>query len=166
MYTSKVNRGRRLRFLAALAKGGEAPSAAEDARVDIGNLEEARRIDRFFAREWEVAERAAATYRLEKEAWRRAVDGMPEPVVNEGKVVRDDAGQPLSVKRYSDALLIELLRASRGGKFAGEGFWKVLINSRSLRRLVLVVVISLITLIAGGVALQWARNHFFFASFN
>ena len=165
MYT-KINRARQLRFLVALAKSGRATSAAVDAHVDMENLEEARRIDGIFAREWEVAERAAAAYRLEQEAWRRAVDGTPEPVVSDGKVVRDDAGQPLSTQRYSDALLIELLKANRVRKFPSGGVWKAAIGSRQSRRLALIIVIGLIILIAGGAALQWGRNHFFFASFN
>jgi hypothetical protein len=42
---------------------------------------------------------------LEAEAWRRAVDGVPEPLVSGGKVVRNDDGQPLAIRRYSDSLI-------------------------------------------------------------
>jgi hypothetical protein len=55
---------------------------------------------------------------------RRAVDGVPEPFISEGKVVRDDEGRPLSIQRYSDALLIELLRMSHTRNSPGELFLK------------------------------------------
>ena len=90
MYT-KINRARQLRFLVALAKSGRATSAAVDAHVDMENLEEARRIDRIFAREWEVAERAAAAYRLEQK-YVQALHGTLELVASHGKVVRDYDG--------------------------------------------------------------------------
>ena len=35
--------------------------------------------------------------------------GVPEPLVSAGKVVRDDDGQPIAIRRYSDALMIALL---------------------------------------------------------
>jgi hypothetical protein len=123
MRTPGISRGRQLRFLSALAKGGSVAAAAVDANVDRASLEEARSIDRAFAREWEAAEEAA-THKLEHEAWRRAVDGVPEPLISEGKLVRDDDGRPLSIQRYSDALLIEMLRINRPGRFAGRIFWK------------------------------------------
>jgi len=40
-----------------------------------------------------------------------------EPLVSSGKVVRDDDGQPLAIRRYSDNLLLALLKARRPEKF-------------------------------------------------
>ncbi len=54
-----------------------------------------------------------ATDRLEDEARRRAVEGIEEPLVSAGKLVRDDHGQPIWVRRYSDNLLLGLLKARR-----------------------------------------------------
>ena len=47
---------------------------------------------------------AQATEVLEREAWRRARDGTPEPVFQHGKEVG-------VIQRYSDQLLMFLLRA-------------------------------------------------------
>jgi hypothetical protein len=38
---------------------------------------------------------------------------VPEPLVSAGKLVRDDDGQPIAIRRYSDNLLLALLRAHR-----------------------------------------------------
>lgn len=155
MHTSGITRGRQLRFVAALAKTGNVESAALEARLDRAKLEEARRIDQTFSGEWEAAEKAA-TRTLEHEAWRRAVDGVPEPLIVEGKVVRDDHGRPVSIKRYSDTLLIELLRASRPKQ---RMFWKDAFHSRRTKRLASIFLITLLVLIIGNLAVQWLRSH-------
>ena len=41
------------------------------------------------------------------------MEGVPEPLVSAGKLVRDDNGQPIAIRRYSDNLLVALLRAHR-----------------------------------------------------
>jgi len=68
--------------------------------------------DPAFAAAWEDAEEVAAD-RLEDEARRRAVEGVAEPLVSGGKLVRDDDGQPIMVRRYSDNLLLALIKARR-----------------------------------------------------
>ncbi len=56
---------------------------------------------------------------LEAEAWRRALEGVAEPVVKGGKpVLHPTTGEAVMVRRYSDALLVLLLRGSKPGKFA------------------------------------------------
>jgi hypothetical protein len=77
---------------------------------------ELRKTDAVFAGAWEEAEETAAD-RLEEEARRRAVEGVQEPLVSAGKIVRDDDGQPIAIRRYSDTLLIALLKAHRPEKF-------------------------------------------------
>lgn len=64
-----------------------------------------RHRDEKFARAWDAA-LEAATDVLEKEAVRRAVQGVDEPVYQGGKQVG-------SITRYSDTLLIFLLKANR-----------------------------------------------------
>jgi hypothetical protein len=77
---------------------------------------ELRKRNPAFAKAWDEAEERAADA-LEAEAWRRAVVGVQEPIVSSGKVVRDDDGQPLAIRRYSDALMLALLKARRPEKF-------------------------------------------------
>ena len=67
-------------------------------------------MDPAFAAEWDEAEEIAAD-RLEEEARRRGVDGVPEPLVSAGKIVRDDDGRPIAIRRYWDALLLSRLKA-------------------------------------------------------
>ena len=57
----------------------------------------------------------AVTDTLEKEAIRRAKDGILEPVVSGGRLVMDpdDPKKPLMMRRYSDGLLTFLLRGRR-----------------------------------------------------
>ena len=40
-----------------------------------------------------------------------------KPLVSAGKVVPDDDGQPLAIRRYSDTLLLALLKARRPERF-------------------------------------------------
>jgi hypothetical protein len=160
-----ISRGRQLRFLAALAKGGDVDGAATNAHLDRARLEEARTRDRVFAGEWKAAENAA-TQRLEHEAWRRAVHGVPEPLISEGKVIRDDDGRPLSIQRYSDTILIELLRTSRARKFAGRFFFKALLGSHLVRRLATILLIGFAALAIGSVAFQWMQAHILIWAFH
>jgi hypothetical protein len=46
-----------------------------------------------------------------------AVEGFDEPLVSGGKLVQDAAGHVVTVRRYSDALLLALLRAHRPERF-------------------------------------------------
>lgn len=54
--------------------------------------------------------REMAADRLEREAWRRAVEGWEEPVYQKGQLVG-------TVRRYSDTLLAMLLRAARPERY-------------------------------------------------
>ena len=54
--------------------------------------------------------REMAADRLEREAWRRAVEGWEEPVYQQGQLVG-------TVRRYSDTLLAMLLRAARPERY-------------------------------------------------
>ena len=100
------------RFLEALADTGSVSTAAAVAGTSRTRVYELRRVDPTFASAWQEAEEIA-TDRLEDEARRRALEGVPELLVSAGKLVRDDQGQPITVRRYSDNLLLALLRAHR-----------------------------------------------------
>src|SRR5271165_1445492 len=112
----KLNRDRQQRFLTALAETGIVSVAVEIAGTSRTRVYELRKRDTAFGMAWDEAEEQAADA-LEAEAWRRAVDGVPEPLVSAGKVVRDDDGQPLAIRRYSDNLLLALLKARRPERF-------------------------------------------------
>jgi len=96
-------------FLKWLASTGNVTRSAAAAGVAPATVYEARKADRAFARQWKRALREAGDH-LEHEAWRRAVKGVTEPVYQLGKL----AGY---VRRYSDPLLMCLLRAARPHKF-------------------------------------------------
>jgi hypothetical protein len=112
----KLTRERQQRFLTALADTGIVSVAVEIAGTSRTRVYELRKRDESFAAAWDEAEEHAADA-LEAEAWRRAVAGVPEPLVSSGRVVRDDDGQPLAIRRYSDNLLLALLKARRPDKF-------------------------------------------------
>ena len=103
--------------LGALAQGLDGvivrPSLVGTSSARIYTL---RNNDPVFRQAWDEAEEAAAD-RLEEEAWRRAVEGFDEPVVSAGKLVHDENGNAVMVRRYSDVLLIRLLAAHRPRKF-------------------------------------------------
>lgn len=118
-------------FLAALALTGNWTAAAKAAGVDRTTPHKLREQAPDFEAACERAKDEAADL-LELEARRRAHDGWNEPVVYKGElsgtwVHRDgrpaephaDGAQfiPLTVKKYSDTLLIFLLKGERPDKF-------------------------------------------------
>jgi hypothetical protein len=108
----KLTPTRQERFLEALADTDSVASAVAIAGTSRTRIYELRKADPAFASAWQDAEEIAAN-RLEDEARRRAVEGVSEPLVSAGKLVRDDNGQPIMVTRYSDTLLLALLKARR-----------------------------------------------------
>ena len=99
-------------FLKALADTGSVTTAVAAAGTSRTRVYELRKVDPAFAAAWAEAEDLAAD-RLADEARRRAMEGVPIPLVSAGKLVRDDNGQPIMVRRYSDNLLMALLKAHR-----------------------------------------------------
>jgi hypothetical protein len=108
----KLTKERQGRFLEALANTGSVTTAIDVANTSRTRIYELRKADPAFASAWQEAEEIA-TDRLEDEARRRAVEGIAEPLVSAGKLVRDDDGKPILVRRYSDHLLLALLQARR-----------------------------------------------------
>lgn len=101
-------------FLSALAATGNVSASAEAASVSRSFVYERRGDDPAFAAAWDQALEAARPV-LEEEAWRRAVEGVDEPVF--GRVGKDQDGQIGTVKKYSDALLTTLLKANAPEKY-------------------------------------------------
>lgn len=103
-------------FLAALAERGNVSDAAKAAKINRDTANEHRKRDQAFAAQWVEALEAAADV-LEKEAWRRAHDGVLEPVF--GRDAGPNAGtvEVGQVRKYSDTLLIFLLKGARPDKY-------------------------------------------------
>src|SRR5215831_19943363 len=112
MSKSKLTQACQRRFVRALSETGSVNKAAALARTSRTRVYELRKVDPAFAAAWEEAEEIAAD-RLEEEARRRAVEGVAEPLVSAGKLVRDDSDQPIMLRRYSDNLLLALIKARR-----------------------------------------------------
>jgi hypothetical protein len=112
MKRSQLTKARQERFLKSLADTGNVTAAVAVAGTSRTRVYELRRADLVFAAAWDEAEEIAADA-LEAEARRRAVEGVQEPLVSAGRLIRDDDGQPIAVRRYSDNLLLALLKAHR-----------------------------------------------------
>jgi hypothetical protein len=119
------------RFLACLATLGNVTEACKRAKVTVPNVLFHRRRSKRFANEYADAMDAAADL-LELEARRRGVEGVQEPVFHNGKRAgewvdaegkpcpegtEDATFIPYSVTKYSDTLLIFLLKGARPEKF-------------------------------------------------
>ena len=97
------------RFLAALASTGNVTVAAAKAKVGRRTVYDERVRDPLFAQAWDEAVEVSVEL-LEAEARRRAYDGTPEPQFYQGKKCG-------TVRRYSDTLLIFLLKAHRPARY-------------------------------------------------
>ncbi len=96
-------------FLAALMRGQSVTDACETANLVRRTAYKWRDADAEFAADWDHAEEQG-TDAMEDEAKRRAVDGVDEPVYYQGKEVG-------KIRRYSDTLLMFLLKGRRPEKF-------------------------------------------------
>ncbi|HUC16966.1 MAG TPA: hypothetical protein VMA37_04670 [Acetobacteraceae bacterium] len=117
----RVRKEARARFLKVLAATGNVTLAAVASELPRGSLYHWRERDRNFAAAWAEAIEAA-TDALEAEARRRAIEGVETTIVQGGRLVRDDEGNPLTIRRYSDSLLALLLRAHRPEKYQAEKY--------------------------------------------
>ena len=105
----KSGRIARQGFLAALRRGLTITAAAEAVGVDRSTPFNWRRKNPAYAALWAAA-LDEGTDRLEDEALRRGMRGVRQPVYQGGKRVG-------YIMRYSDRLLLALLRARRPRKF-------------------------------------------------
>ncbi len=108
------NRLARQCFLSMLSKTGNTSKACETSGLTRRQVMTLRERDRAFDRAYDDAMNDAADL-LEAEAWRRALEGTEQPA-------RDPATkQVVLVRRYSDPLLMMLLRGCRPEKFRMHG---------------------------------------------
>ena len=110
MRDTKVTPEKRAKFLSILAECGNVTRAAEESECGRIMLYKIKSQDEEFSAAWEEAAEIGAK-RLEDEARRRAVEGWQEPVWYQG----DQVG---TVRKYSDTLLICLLKAHHPEKYA------------------------------------------------
>lgn len=103
-------------FLANLAATGNVSRSAQAVGRSRGGFYKLKRTEVEFSEAWDQAMEAAAD-ELEAEARRRAVDGVDEPIVYRGAVAKDADGRTVTVKRYSDVLLMFLLNGARPEKY-------------------------------------------------
>jgi hypothetical protein len=100
-------------FIIAFAESGNVKLAAKTSGIASSTVRLRLDSDEEFRRRCAEAEQSAVDL-LEAEAWRRAVKGVRAPIISHGKRVG-------YIRRYSDALLISLLRAHRPHKFNNRG---------------------------------------------
>ncbi len=102
-------------FLSVLAESGNIRLSCQAAAVDRSTAYRLRSSDETFLAEWEQAQEEAADL-LEQEARRRAHDGWDEPVFGSmGQGL--GSGEIGAVRKYSDTLLIFLLKGARPEKY-------------------------------------------------
>ena len=91
-------------WLAAFREAGTVSRACEQAGIVRSTAYDAR-ANEDFARAWDEIENET-TDAMEREAYRRGVEGVSEPLVSAGKLVTN-------VQKYSDTLLIFMLKARK-----------------------------------------------------
>lgn len=97
-------------FIRSLVEtGGNVAQACKVTRISKRAVYDWRNSDKVFAARWDDAIEAG-TEELEQEARRRAFAGVDEPVYYKGEVCG-------TVQKYSDTLLIFLLKARRPEKY-------------------------------------------------
>lgn len=96
-------------FIASLCMYGVVSKACDDADVNRSAVYAHREAHEDFAQAWAEALEIAADA-MELEVRRRAVDGVEEPVYQGG-------GKVGTIRRYSDTLLMFLLKGTRPEKF-------------------------------------------------
>lgn len=113
-YTKATRQRARAQFLDELRQRGNVSDAAKAAGMARETFYKWRADDEEFAAAWnEALEEATDT--MEREAWRRAVEGVDEPVF--GRIGKDLDGEVGTIRRYSDSLMQLLLKAHRPEKY-------------------------------------------------
>lgn len=119
-------------FLEALANCGNVSEAAKAANVSRVWAYDKRKADPSFAAQWETALEIAVDS-LEGEAWRRGRDGTEEYITCKDGLVLDAEGRPVMQRKYSDTLMVLLLKAHRPDKFKDRAQVDVSVTDLSAR---------------------------------
>ena len=104
------------RFISALEKTGVVGLAARAAGVSRQTVYTHIKKDEDFAAEFDRAVEDSAD-RLEAEAVRRAVEGVEEPVFGKLEGANAGTGEVGTIRRYSDTLLIFMLKGRKPDVF-------------------------------------------------
>ena len=111
---SKTRDDRYARFIEELARTGNITGSAKTAGVSRRNIYRERENVKEFREAWDDAVEEAVD-ELEREARRRAVEGVAKPVFYQGV-------QCGSIQEFSDTLLIFLLKGARPEKYRHEAY--------------------------------------------
>lgn len=103
-------------FLSAYAQMANISRAATAAGVGRTTHHMWMANDPRYAAAFAQAQEVAIDY-MEAEAHRRAVEGVYEPVIYQGKLALDEDGNPLVVRKYDSTLMIFLLKGARPDKY-------------------------------------------------
>ena len=103
----------RPRFLAALSMTHCVQLSCRSAKVSRDTAYEHRKADREFARQWDEAQEHALDL-LHARVWQRSLEGDLEPIMHMGVPVA-------YIRKFSDKLQIELLRAWKPDRFKTAG---------------------------------------------
>jgi len=104
------------KFIARLRECGNVKLACDATNIDRATAYRHREDEEGFAKQWQVALEDASDV-LEKEAWRRAVTGVKEPVFGKGEGVGAGTEIVGAIRKYSDVLLIFLLKGANPDKY-------------------------------------------------
>ncbi len=96
-------------FLRAFAETGRTTIAAETAKVTRDSHYYWLRSDEAYAAAFREAQTMAGN-KFEDEVCRRAFSGIDKPLVYQGQISKDENGNPVTVKEYSDLLAIFALK--------------------------------------------------------
>lgn len=107
-----------------LSETGNVSLACKTVEIDRATAYRHKKDDTEFSEAWEAATQDAADI-LEAEAWRRANEGVDEPVFYKGQVCGH-------VRRYSDLLIMFLLKGIRPEKYRE----KVMLSPGELDKLI------------------------------
>lgn len=112
--TLRASQRARALFLTELAARGNITDACAVAQIGRRTVYEWKAADPAFAADWDTAVNTAVDS-AEREAWRRAIEGIDKPLI--GRVGKDQDGVVTVIKEYSDAILLRILSAHRPEKW-------------------------------------------------
>ena len=124
MATRNLTQYKKDRFLKSFEELGNISKAAQLAGINRREHYFWINGDPEYAKAFENSEKIAADT-LESEGYRRALEGVDEPVVYQGNFtypldkngIPDKSKSPISIRKYSDTLLIFLLKGARPDKY-------------------------------------------------
>ncbi len=119
---NKIQQSKKGRFLKAYIQTASISRAAIVAKIDRGRHYQWLKEDPDYKEAFEEAQEVAIQG-LEDEAIRRAYEGVDEPVYQQGEQVG-------TIRRYSDTLMIFLLKAFRPGKYRDKALESINVPDR------------------------------------